>query len=336
MRIFRSLEEAAQYSQPSVVTIGSFDGIHRAHQELLRRVQERAREENAASVVVTFSPHPLQILAPQKVPKLLTPLPLKQELLQDTGLDRLLILPFTQELSLWTAEQFVEEVLVQALRCVAVVVGENFRFGHRAAGTVATLEEIGKRHEFETEVLPSLQVRGMTVSSSQIRCLLEEGKISRANRLLGRPFRVRQRTEPGLGIGRSQTVPTLNLAQYSEMLPATGVYVTLVRIKGKSEVPEDTGTREAAGLARPLRSVTNVGYRPTFGERGLGVETHLLEPWDGPPPETFEVSFLYRLRDERKFDSPEQLKAQILRDIRRAKAYFRRLERFRAASALLH
>ena len=329
MQILRSLEQAATKSGRSVVTIGSFDGIHLAHQELLQRVRERAAQEQAASVAITFDPHPLQVLAPQKAPKLLTPAPVKFELLAKSGVDRLLILPFTEDLSRWPPEKFVEEVLVKALRAAVVLVGDNFRFGHRAAGTPAMLEELGRRWNFQTEVLPSILLRGMPISSSQIRCLLEEGRISLANRLLGRPFPVRNRIEPGLGIGRNQTVPTLNLAPYSEMLPATGVYVTWAKIGVSSE--EKKGAKSqgaepqgAENPPRPLRSVTNVGYRPTFAERGLGVETHLLEKWDGPTPDFLEVSFLYRLRDERKFDSAEQLKAQIVKDICRAEAYFRR------------
>lgn len=321
MEISYSLEQTAVTGNRSVVTIGAFDGIHLAHQELLRRVRERAARENAASVAITFDPHPLRVLAPQKAPKLLTPPPVRLEWIEKSGVDRLLILPFNRDFSLWPPEKFVEEVLVKTLRAVAVVVGDNFRFGYRAAGTPAMLEELGKQWQFETQVLPSMYVRGMPVSSSQIRTLLEEGRISAANRLLGHPFSVRNAIEPGLGIGRSQTVPTLNLAPYSEMLPATGVYVTRAKLGLREEDKEKN--------SRPLRSVTNVGYRPTFGERALGVETHLLEPhllekWHGPAPSTLEVSFLYRLRDERKFESPEQLKAQILKDICRAEAYFRR------------
>ncbi|MGH9783928.1 MAG: bifunctional riboflavin kinase/FAD synthetase [Terriglobia bacterium] len=318
MEVFHSLDQLAERQGRSVVTIGAFDGIHLAHQELLRRVRERAAQENAASVAITFDPHPLRVLAPQKAPKLLTPPPVRLELIEASGVDRLLVLPFNRDFSLWPPEKFVEEVLVKALGAAAVVVGDNFRFGYRAAGTPAMLEELGKRWQFETQVLPSMYVRGMPVSSSQIRALLEERNISAANRLLGHPFSVRNAIEPGLGIGRSQTVPTLNLAPYSEMLPATGVYVTQAKLGLRAEEREKS--------VRPLRSVTNVGYRPTFGERALGVETHLLEPWDGPAPATLEVSFLYRLRDECKFDSPEQLKAQILKDIWRAESYFRRLE----------
>ena len=324
MEIFHSLDKVAERQNRSVVTIGAFDGIHLAHQELLRRVRERAAQEKAASVAITFDPHPLEVLAPEKAPKLLTPAPVKIELLEKSGVDRLLILPFTKEFSHWPPETFVEEVLVKSLRASAVVVGDNFRFGYRAAGTVATLDELGRRWQFETQVLRGILIRGMPVSSSQIRSLLEEGKVSPANRLLGRPFSVRNAIETGLGIGRNQTVPTLNLAPYSEMLPATGVYVTWAKLGGTLE--------EEKVAKSPLRSVTNVGFRPTFGERGLGVETHLLEKWDGPTPTTLEVRFLYRLRDERKFDSPEQLKSQIFRDIRRAESYFRRLEHFRVAA----
>ena len=323
MEVFHSLDELAERQNRNVVTIGAFDGIHLAHQELLRCVRERATREKAASVAITFDPHPLRVLAPQKAPKLLTPPPIRLELIGKSGIDRLLILPFNRDFSLWPPEKFVEEVLVKALGAIAVVVGDNFRFGYRAAGTPAMLMELGERYGFETQVLPTMQVRGMPVSSSQIRSLLEEGKIAAANRLLGHPFSVRNAIEPGLGIGRSQTVPTLNLAPYSEMLPATGVYVTWAKLGFRAE--------EKVTSIKPLRSVTNVGFRPTFGDRSLGVETHLMEKWDGPAPSTLEVSFLYRLRDERKFDSPEELKIQILKDIRRAEAYFRRLERLGVA-----
>ena len=405
MELFLSLDQAAAAintnAAPSVVTIGAFDGIHLAHRELLRLVRERASQRGAVSVAITFDPHPLRVLAPHKAPKLLTPQPVKLELLASSGIDRLLVLPFTRDFSLWPPEKFVEEVLAKALRAVAVVVGDNFRFGYRAAGDVATLAELGKQWNFETQVLPAVHVRRMPVSSSQIRALLEEGSVERANRLLGRPFSVRHSVESGLGIGRSQTVPTLNLAPYSEVLPATGVYITQTRIietraAGReketeaasrkevesrdpvemrkeeepprgAEAPMDVETqremesRQEAESRNPesrirnlplpipdslkpdtrhlkpalpsplLRSVTNVGYRPTFVERSLGVETHLLEPveqqWTGAPPARIEVYFLYRLRDERKFASPAELKAQILRDIRRSQSYFRRLAR---------
>ncbi|OFW01632.1 MAG: riboflavin biosynthesis protein RibF [Acidobacteria bacterium RIFCSPLOWO2_12_FULL_59_11] len=335
MEIYYSLEEIAQQSRRSVATVGNFDGVHLAHQELLRRVQERARQENAASVAVTFDPHPSKVLAPQKAPSLLTPLSVKQELLAKSGIDRLLILPFTRDFSLWSPEQFVQELLVNTLQATAVVVGESFRFGHRQTGTPAVLQELGQRWNFQTEVLPRICVRKLVVSSSQIRRLLDEGKISLANRLLGRPFSIRNRVEPGRGIGRSQTVPTLNLAPYAERLPAAGVYITWTRFPAQSDDKKGVEPQGAEPPARQFRSVTNVGHKPTFGEHELGVETHLLEPWEGEPPNNLEVSFLFRLRNERKFESAEELKQQIMKDIRGAEAYFRRLERFRV-SIMLH
>ena len=389
MELFHSLDHAAAKPALSVVTIGAFDGIHLAHQELLRLVRERAAQNSAASVAITFDPHPLRVLAPQKAPKLLTPAPIRLELIAASGIDRLLVLPFNRDFSLWSPEKFVEEVLGKALRAVAVVVGDNFRFGYRAAGDVAMLAELGKKWKFETHVLSAIHVRGKPVSSSQIRSLLEAGDVVRANRLLGHPFSVRHAVEPGLGIGRAKTVPTLNLGPYPEVLPTTGVYVTETKIietrkavtprevEARNEVETQNGAEQrreaeaqkesetqkksesanqlgagsdaevqkennrASTPSRLLRSVTNVGYRPTFGDRALGVETHLLDPlephrveqrpfeqrWSGPTPTIIEVRFLYRLRDERKFDSPEQLKAQILRDIHRTESYFRRLPR---------
>ena len=326
MRIFRSLDEIETIGtagQRSIVTIGSFDGVHLAHQELLRRVRERARNERASSVAITFDPHPLFILAPSRAPRLLTPLPMKLELLAQSDIDKLLILPFTEELSRWSPEQFVEQILVKALRASGVVVGENFRFGHKQAGTPQLLEELGRRWNFSTEMFPSIRVRGLTVSSSQIRAALEGGNISIANRLLGRPFAIRGEVAPGRGIGHSQTVPTLNLGSYADLIPVRGVYVTDVRLgSGSKAKPMEPS------LSRRLRSVTNVGVRPTFGERELGVETHLLDPWEGPAPSLLEIHFLYRLRDERKFESAEQLKSQILLDAGRATAYFRLRDRF--------
>ncbi len=325
MEIFHSWKAGAEKDRRAVVTVGNFDGLHLAHQELLRRVRQRARERNASSIAITFDPHPAQVLAPQKAPRLLTPLPVKLELLGKSGIDRLLVLPFTEEFSRWSPERFVEEVLVKALQSESVWVGENFRFGHHQAGNPETMKQMGLRWNFQTEVLPHVRFRTATVSSSQIRCLLQNGQMSMTNRLLGRAFSIRNSVQAGLGIGRNQTVPTLNLAPYDGILPAVGVYVTRARL----------AETDGAGVEAPaLRSVTNVGYRPTFGERELGVETHLLEPWEGPPPSSLELSFLHRLREERRFASAAELKSQIQRDIQRAQSYFRRLEHLRVAPAL--
>ena len=210
MEIFHSLEAVAQrgdvpgtgsQGRASVVTIGSFDGIHLAHQELLRRVRQLAAEQHAASVAITFDPHPVQVLAPQRAPRLLTPDPVRQELFAESGIDRLLILPFTLEFSRWTPEQFVSRVLVDALQAAAVVIGDNFRFGYQQAGNPQVMEELGRRCGFRTEILRKMSLRNMTVSSSRIRSLLDEGRIVLANRLLGHCFSIRGAIESGMGIG---------------------------------------------------------------------------------------------------------------------------------------
>jgi len=322
MEIFYSLDEIALQRGPSTVTVGSFDGIHRAHQELLRRVRERAVEQGAFSTAVTFDPHPVSVLAPEMAPRMLTPLPLKLELFERSGIRRLLILPFTLEFSRWSPAQFVEQVLVKALRSESVLVGDNFHFGFRQTGTPQVLAELGSRFGFRTEILERMFLRNKTVSSSQIRILLELGNVPLANRLLGHPFNIRGPIEPGLGIGTCQTVPTMNLGASSSLVPKEGVYITLARLAS-----DESGTARISRLSAPLPSVTNVGHRPTFGERALGVETHLLEEWRGEKASVLDVSFLHRLRDERKFDSAAQLKTQILRDIRRSQSYFRRLRR---------
>ena len=186
------------------------------------------------------------------------------------------------------------------------------------------LEELGRRWTFRTEILPKMTLRGLTVSSSQIRHLLEAGRVSLANRLLGHPFYVRGPIVPGLGIGKTQTVPTFNLGTCPGLIPAEGVYITLARI---GQDADQTGSNTKRSFGQCLRSVTNVGRRPTFGERELGIETHLLEAWrEDTSPNVLDIGFLHRLRAERKFDSPEQLKGQILRDAQRARRYFDRLE----------
>ncbi len=320
MQIFRSLEEITGHSGPSVATIGSFDGIHRAHSQLLGRVRQLALEQNCKSVAVTFEPHPLAVLVPERAPQLLTPPPVRLELLTRSGIDHLLLLPFTHEMSHWSPAAFVDRVLVGALQVRTVIIGENFRFGHRQAGNPELLRELGARLKFEVEIFPCIYHRKRIVSSSEIRTLLETGNIPLANRLLGHPFSVRGPIEAGLGIGRTETVPTLNLGPYAGLLPRTGVYITTTRISASSDPapPSDT-------FSAPLPSVTNIGSRPTFPGRPLGVETHLLQSWDGPAPQSMELSFHYRLRDEKKFASPAALRTQILLDVRRCQSYFRRL-----------
>ena len=306
MRIFLSIDEIDQDFGPCVLSVGNFDGVHRAHLEVLQRVVASARHLSAKSLALTFEPHPLRVLRPGLDFKLLSPLTEKLRLLQETGLDAVLVISFDKEFSQLTAEQFAIDILGRKLKAAEVHVGENFRFGRGAAGDVGILSVLAAQAPFGLVIYPEMQFRGEIVSSSRIRKLLQIGDVSRARHLLGHPFYIAGQTEPGEGLGRSQTVPTVNLKAYPELLPGNGVYITAAKIAGEC-----------------LHSVTNVGYRPTFENRGLGVETHLLEspPEEIPAGTRVELLFFLRLRAEIKFSSAEALRGQITRDVAKARRW---------------
>lgn len=294
----------------AALTIGNFDGVHLGHKRLIRRVLELAREHHSMPALLTFDPHPTMIVAPDRTPRLLTTLEQRKKLLHGEGIEYIEVLPFTSETAKLTPRQFVERIIAGKLNARVIVVGNNFRFGNKASGDVNILRELGREYGFETEVVDPVTWRGTMVSSSEIRARIEAGDVSHACRMLGRVYAIEGNVVHGHGIGSKKTVPTLNLATAAEVLPAVGVYVT----------------RTCDLLAaRSWHSVTNVGYRPTFGsDDRLSIETFLLDPLEGRSPHGIAVEFLKRIREERKFDSPEALKAQILRDVGRAQAYFRR------------
>jgi len=308
MRVIHNLGEFQPAPSSCALTVGNFDGVHLAHLKLLDRVVEVARPRGAISAAITFEPHPIKFLAPARAPKLLTPFSRKARLIAQSGIDLLVVLPFNRELAHLSPLEFVRNILVGPLHTVSVHVGPNFRFGYRQAGDVEILEELGRQEDFEVEVLPLLEVRGQRVSSTRVRELLVEGKVQVANRLLGRPFSVYGPIVAGMGVGRKHTVPTLNLAPVEEQLPKTGVYVT----------------RTWLG-ERLYDSVTNVGHKPTFGDnQNLTVETFLLDFPSGEIQQPdMEIEFLYRLRDEIKFQNPAILKLQIQEDARRSLKFFR-------------
>jgi riboflavin kinase/FMN adenylyltransferase len=313
-RIFHSLDEAPPDFGPSVITIGNFDGVHAAHRRILRRVREIANEPHWKPSVLTFDPHPAKVVAPSRAPRLMTLPDQRCNLIRQEGIEQVLILPFNATVSRLTPEEFVEQVLVRKLGIRAIVVGENFRFGHKQAGDTKLLETLGKRFGFVTEIVPAVICRGGRVSSSALRKLVESGAVARAARLLERPYALEGDVVAGHGIGSKQTVPTLNLRTQSEVLPKPGVYVTRT-----SDLDDD----------RSWESVTNVGYRPTFGgDEQLSIETFLLDPLTGGTPRHIRVELLWRLRDEQKFASPEALKTQIFKDVARTRAYFRRRQKW--------
>lgn len=313
VRIFRGLHEVPADFGPSALTIGNFDGVHDGHRELMRRTARLACEGGFKPSVLTFNPHPAKIVAPSRAPRLITSFERRAELMAEAGIAQILILPFTAAVAQWSPEDFVERLLVAKLGAKVVVVGEDFHFGHKQAGDRSTLERLGALHGFRVELVAPISVRGERASSSLIREMAGAGRIARAARLMGRPFELQGEVVSGHGIGAKQIVPTLNLQPDSEVLPAAGVYVTRT-------------TDLADG--RRWRSITNAGMRPTFGGDAFTVETFLLDPFDGVAPSHIRVELLWRLRDERRFESPELLKAQILRDVLRAGSIHRRLKSF--------
>jgi riboflavin kinase/FMN adenylyltransferase len=307
MRIFHKLEEVPSDFGPTVVSVGNFDGVHRAHANVLAKIVRRAHDRNAKAVAVSFEPHPARILRPDSGLKLLTPTPEKLRLLESAGLDAVLLLPFGRDLSLMTPQQFAQEILENRLHAIEVHEGYNFHFGHKASGNVNTLSELGRAMGFEVTAYPEMRLRGEPVSSSHIRRLLATGRVSRARHLLGRPFAILSNPGRGRGFGSKYTVPTINLSRYDEMVPADGVYITRTRVGDEC-----------------FDSVTNVGNRPTFGADSFAIETHLLNfhPLELMAQSEIEIYFLDRLREEIKFPSVDALKDQIGRDVKKAQRYF--------------
>src|SRR6516162_1051103 len=311
MQVFRKLEEVPAQYGPTVVSVGNFDGVHVAHQAVVRHMVQRAHAIGGKAVAVTFEPHPLRILRPDSAPKLITPLEVKLKLLEQTGVDATLVLPFTRDLSLMSAHDFARQVLADALHAREVHEGYNFHFGHKAQGSVETLAAFGREMEFDVHTYSEELLRGHHVSSSEIRQLIAAGNVSRARALLGRPFSIISNPGRGRGYGTRYTVPTVNLARYDELVPANGVYITRIRVGGEC-----------------FEAVTNVGNRPTFGADSFAIESHLLNfhPIELLPETELELVFLQRIRPEVKFPSVETLREQIAKDVHKARRYFRLLK----------
>jgi len=314
--VFRRVEEIPARFGPSVGAIGNFDGVHRGHRMILQAAVDQARKLGARAIAITFEPHPEHFLRPAAAPRLLTPMAERLRLLAETGVDAVVVLPFDAAMAAMPPRAFVELILAGALGVVALHEGGNFRFGRHAEAGVAELMEFGAEFGFEVTVHEPVHVRGLEVSSSAVRALVAAGDVRRARWMLGRPFGVLSTPARGRGVGTRLLVPTVNLAPYDGLLPGFGVYVTRLTVRNS-----------ALGLAggRRFQAVTNVGNRPTFEGVGFGVETHILdfEPIELTEETPLELEFLFHLRGEKTWHSPEALKAQIFKDVARAKRYFR-------------
>jgi riboflavin kinase/FMN adenylyltransferase len=309
----------ALHGHHSVLAIGNFDGIHLGHQAILQATVERAKTAHAVATALTFDPSPRKVLRPESAPPRLSTNTQRMEWFSVFGLEAAVVLPFTLELAALSPEEFVAGILVRDLQVKAVLVGQNFRFGHKQAGDALLLAELGQKYGFEVVILPPVVYRGEVVSSTIVRRELTAGNVAHAARLLGRPFALTGEVVSGSGTGRRFTFPTLNLAPDQELLPGRGVYITRTLLEGET---------------RSHRSVTNIGMRPTFNGSALSVETHVLNIHIETPPRRIEVRFWKRLREEKKFSGAEELRAQIARDIAKADKFFSRLRRFRTVHFL--
>ena len=315
---FNSPEEwAVHYASSgrgSVLAIGNFDGIHLGHQAILRAVVQRAGETKDVATALTFDPSPRKVLRPESAPLRLSTNAQRMDWFGAVGLEAAVVLPFTLDLARLSPKEFVEQILVRGLHVRAVLVGENFRFGHQQGGNVALLRELGARHGFAVEIISPVAFDAEIVSSTVIRREIAAGNVTHAARLLGRPFALSGEIVTGTGTGRRFTFPTLNLKPEQELLPGRGVYVTRTLLEGET---------------KSRRSVTNVGMRPTFNGASLSVETNLLDFSGEITAKRMEVRFWKRLREEKKFAGPEELRAQIARDIANSRRFFSRLRRYR-------
>ncbi|PYS30792.1 MAG: hypothetical protein DMG11_03785 [Acidobacteria bacterium] len=309
MKVLTSLADV-ELSQPSVVSIGNFDGLHLGHRHILKTVVQRARELGLRSIAMTFSPHPIRFLAPDRAPRLISTLDQKIRLIENAGIDVLFLARFDEAFSRISPEDFIRQYLIHGLQARSVCVGGNFNFGYRGSGTIERLRQF--QDQLEIIEIPPVRIRGTLVSSSRIRELVAEGAVSRACHLLARWVQREGNLVPGRGRGRSVTVPTLKLSAENELIPKIGVYITRISLDGRPFVD----------------SITNVGVRPTFQETSLTLETFVLGASVPGAAATARLDFLKRLRDEVKFESPDALRRQITADIRQAQRFFRLLKTF--------
>ena len=291
-----------------IATIGNFDGMHVGHQAIIRGVVERAREQQRPSAVITFNPHPLSIVAPDRVPKQILTIAQKEELIADLGVDALLIVPFTHDFSRWPAERFINEFLVNALQVKEVRIGRDFCFGAGRTGNLEMLKASGAQHGFAVEGAEDVRVHGIRVSSSLVRDAIRKGAMRTVSLALGRTYFIDGRVATGRRLGRKIGFPTVNVDPANELFPGSGVYVTTSRFES---------------FQRSFESVTNIGVRPTLYENyATTIESHIFDFDSNVYDDTVRVYFHVLLRREQQFPSALELTNQIRKDIQRSREWF--------------
>jgi riboflavin kinase/FMN adenylyltransferase len=291
-----------------VLALGNFDGLHRGHLKIIERVKRGAAEQGGTPMAMTFDPHPPRVVRPEKAPPLLMTKEQRLDALHRAGIACVAVVRFTHELSQWDPETFVRTVLVEWLRISKVWVGANFLFGHGRSGNFSVLRTLGQRYGFRADKIDPVRYKDFVVSSTRIRRLVGEGRMDEAGALLGHPYYIDGQVVHGRGRGREIGVPTANLETANELIPPHGVYATTVTVDGIIHA-----------------GITNVGVRPTFGESDVAIETHLLGYSGDLYGRRVRLSFVQRLRDERRFPDVDALRAQIEADQRRAERLFNRM-----------
>ncbi|MCS6874361.1 MAG: bifunctional riboflavin kinase/FAD synthetase [Pyrinomonadaceae bacterium] len=308
MRIFHGINNAS-IARGTVLTFGVFDGLHLGHQKIMQVVVERAREIKAIATVITFDPHPRAVLYPKSAPALLQTLDQRLAAFEVLGIQQAIVINFDKEFASMRAEEFIKNIIHGRLQAREVYLGKGFAFGKNREGNIELLKKMSQELGFFADEVPEVSLRGQRISSSKIRELLLLGKVNLARRMLGRPYGIEGQVIQGDGRGRMLGFPTANLLTKNRVIPKNGVYVTASLIEGKW-----------------LRSITNVGFRPTFhnSEDSPSIETHIFGFKDNLYGNVLRIRFLHRIRNEKKFSNIEELKSQIIKDINRAKKYFNR------------
>ncbi|MFH1045418.1 MAG: bifunctional riboflavin kinase/FAD synthetase [Candidatus Omnitrophota bacterium] len=303
MRIIKNIQNLRGKLKCAVVTLGVFDGVHLAHQYIIRRVVNQAKNSQGTSVVLTFDPHPVKVLGKNTRVPLITSLNHRVQLIRDLGVDACVIVPFVKKFSYLSAEQFVAQILVRKIGVKRLVLGQDFRFGRNKKGSLALLEKLSQRYSFTVEKIKPLTLEGEVIRSSRIRTLLEKGQIRQANMLLGRPFSILGKVTQGKSRGRLLGYRTANIIPEQEVIPRRGVYAVRVKINGEV-----------------LPGMVNIGLRPTFDQKNdVVIEAHIFGFSKNIYRKKLEVFFVERIRSEKHFHSSRALQAQIRRDEHQAK-----------------
>ncbi|OPY82840.1 MAG: Riboflavin biosynthesis protein RibF [Syntrophorhabdus sp. PtaU1.Bin153] len=308
MKVFESLDIAEKFVNP-VLTIGNYDGLHLGHRKIIERVRERARAIEGTSMLMTFHPHPLKILKPERAVGMITPIHVKKKLLEETGIDVVFIVPFTDVFRSTSPETFVSDILVGKLGIKGLIVGYDFKFGKEGKGNVDKLLALSSQYGYFFEIQEAITLGGEKVGSNRIRKMIREGEMEKVMKSLGRPYMIEGRVVKGYSRGTVIGFPTVNLKTEFDLIPGKGVYITEVEQGG-----------------RRFPSVTNIGFNPTFDGKNLSIETHILDFSGDLYGREIALYFRDRVREEVKFSDVETLKARIRMDVEAAREYFKNNE----------